>query len=31
MATVMHTLFDIGQLRIALAIPSDIVRAVTSR
>lgn len=30
MATVMHTLFDVGQLRITPGVPSDIVRAATS-
>ena len=30
MATVMHTLFDVGKLRIAPGIPSDIARAITN-
>jgi len=30
MATVMHTLFDIGELRITRGVPSDVLRAVTA-
>jgi uncharacterized protein (DUF1501 family) len=30
MATVMHTLFDVGQLRITPGVPTEIVRAVTN-
>ena len=30
MATVMHTLFDIGELRITQGVPVDVMRAVTS-
>jgi hypothetical protein len=29
MATIMHTLFDIGQLRITRGLPTDVARAIT--
>ncbi|QDU97217.1 DUF1501 domain-containing protein [Lignipirellula cremea] len=30
MATVMHTLFDVGKLRIAQGVPADVLRAITT-
>jgi len=30
MATVMHTLFNVGELRVASGIPNDIMQAITT-
>ena len=30
MATIMHTLFDIGQLRITRGVPTDVLRTITA-
>ena len=30
MATVMHTLFNVGELRVASGIPNDVMQAITT-